>query len=195
MWRAAALAFCLAAAPAHAQQTDSGLIEPAGVMDFSEALPEGYPPKMGDVAGRLDRRPVAWETFDFSVGAFDASAWIDKQGKDSLRLTINAYPPGDPDTDDNRLSVVALFDALPTPGSMTASVTVEILDRWGKKARLASARRPATLTIDSITVGNGSGYGRASGQITARLCPMGGKSGPCRDFSARFDTVLQYEGL
>ena len=39
-----------------------------------EDLPPGYPPKMGEITGTLGGKPVAWETFDYSIGAFDASA-------------------------------------------------------------------------------------------------------------------------
>lgn len=54
---------------------------------FQPELPEGYPPVMGDVHANVGGRDVAWQTFDFSIGAFDASAWMsDDDDKFTLRI-------------------------------------------------------------------------------------------------------------
>ncbi len=178
MWRAAALALLLAA-PAAAQ----------------EALPPGYPPKIGEIGGTLGGQPVAWETFDFSIGAFDASAWFDHV--DGIVLSLVGYLPGEPEGQTGRLLVRARFDGWPAAGQAAAGVTVEIFDFEMDDPRLTSEGRAAELLLDSVAYddGPGSGYGSAGGVIRAELCGVDGNDSPCRPFEARFQTLLQYSGL
>ncbi|MFT4149968.1 MAG: hypothetical protein QM656_07190 [Paracoccaceae bacterium] len=189
MRRAAVLALALTAAPALAEQ-----VMPEGVeVPFTEeTLPPGYPPKLGDVTATLDGKPAAWETYDFSIGAFDASAWIDSY--DGFRLKIIGYTPGNPDAEADHLVIEARFDGKPRAGDTGRPVLVEIYDKGLTGRRASSEGKPATLTVDRIKTGfNSSGYGSFTGSFRATLCPKGGKTGPCREIAGRFDTGMQYE--
>jgi hypothetical protein len=175
--RAALLAVVLAAGtPASAQET-----------------PPGYPPKMGDVSGQLGDQAVAWETFDFSIGAFDASAWVERYDG-PYRFRIIGYAPGNPESDADRLRVAGEFADRPATGALRA-VEVAIVagsDLDGK--RLSSEGQSATVMVDRIRLPeSGTGYGMASGRITATLCPAGGAAPqPCRPFEAEFTTQVQF---
>ncbi|NUB42803.1 hypothetical protein GEU84_000260 [Fertoebacter nigrum] len=180
MWRAAVLVLALAA-PAAGQEA------------YYPDPPPGYPPVLGDVAATLGRDAVAWQTYDFSIGAFDASAWIDTY--DGITFKLIGYTPGDPDAETGRLRVAATYASTPQVGSKPTALMIEIFDDGLEGPRLSSQGRAAVLEITAIELGSGSGYGSMSGRLTAELCPRGGKNGACRKFSGTFDTGLQFSGL
>lgn len=158
-------------------------------------LPEGYPPKMGVVSGSLGGIPVAWETFDFSIGAFDASAWVGEDyesGKVGAYLT--GYPPGDPDTKAGRVYAGAEFGAALHTGKGRKPL-VEIYqgqDRDGP--RLSSDGEKARFVIESIGPATEGSYSRrVTGQIEARLCPINWEGQVCQDIVLTFDTDMQIE--
>lgn len=169
----------------------------AAPVSAQEDLPPGYPPKIGVIEGRLGSDPAAWETFDFSVGAFDASAWIDTY--DGIVLKLVGYPPGNPDAETGKLLVTARFAAVPDAGVLLdgAPVTFEIFDRDLDGPRLSSQGRAAQLMVDAVAYGSGpgSGYGTLRGRFSAELCPRGGKTGRCQRLEGRFDTTMQYSGI
>jgi len=178
-------ALLLAALPAFAED----------VAVYDPELPEGYPPKMGGVFGALGDKSVEWETFDFSIGAFDASAWIGS-GYETPEMSFHllAYPPGEPDAMAGRFHAEADFgDALHVGEG--ESVTVSIMkgdDIDG--ARLSSEGQPAVLMIDSIGPAREGSYNRrVTGRIEARLCPIDWKRQSCQDLMLAFDTDMQLE--
>ncbi len=61
------------------------------------------PPKMGTISGEGDGDRIVWTTYDFSIGAFDASAWVtkDNDGTGPQRLSVLGYT--DPDSFDGRI--------------------------------------------------------------------------------------------
>lgn len=147
----------------------------------------GYPPKMGDVTGTLGGTAVAWETFDFSIGAFDASAWVE-HFDGPYRLHLNGYPPGNPNAKSDRLRVTGTFAGSPAAGTLQA---VEIVTGADGTFRVEAA----TLVVESIDAPEGSGYGSASGRITASLCPANpAVKAPCQLLDARFATSVQFNG-
>jgi hypothetical protein len=175
--RAALLALALAGCVT--AETAPVVVEPDGG--------PGYPPKMGDVSGTLGDRPVAWETFDFSIGAFDASAWVG-HFDGPHKLHIGGYTPGDPKSQVDRLTVSGNFPGLPAPGSLR---DVEVTIGEG----VWSVGQSAAMTVERIEVPEGSGYGSASGTITATFCPSNPAIlAPCRLFQARFSTKVQFNG-
>jgi hypothetical protein len=180
MWRAAVLVLALAA-PAAGQEA------------YYPEPPPGYPPVLGDVTARLGRDSMAWQTYDFSIGAFDASAWIDTY--DGIVFKLLGHTPGDPDAETDRLRVTVNFAATPQVGSAPTAVRIEIFDNGLEGPRLSSQGRAAVLEITAIELGSGSGYGSMAGRLTAELCPRGGKNGPCQMFTGTFDTGLQFSGL
>jgi len=177
---AAALLALTLALPAPAQE----VMEPD--------LGPDYPPKMGEVTGTLNGRAVKWETFDFSVGAFDASAWADHyQGKATFR--INGYLPGKPDAERMQLRVGTEWGAALTTGPAPGAVEVAIL-RGGdpEGPRLTSAGQTARVVIDSIGPAREDSYSRrVTGTVTARLCPVDWPFRHCADLELRFDTDVQ----
>lgn len=168
----------------------------------AEQLPPGYPPKMGEVTLTGPEGTTVFTTYDFSVGAFDASAWFDSQGE-KPHFTLSAYPDANPDAEVGKLWLTTLFDAAPKSGSKGLYTLVEIpatKDREGP--RLSSAARKATVTLDSFTKEDPaatSGYGHVTGHFTARLCPVDHSpavrvpGGACHDVSGTFDTKVQYQ--
>lgn len=183
-----ALSLLLAAAtPAAAQTTPYEEPLVLGGMEMP-----GPPPKLGDIEARLGGKPSVWETYDFSVGAFDASAWIDYY--DGIVLTLQGFPVGQAEVEGQRLSIRATFDGMVKPGDQGKAVRVELFDRNFDGPRQSSKGRAASLTVTRVESGpDTSGYGHISGTFTARLCPMAGKNGPCRQIEGRFDTGMQYQ--
>jgi hypothetical protein len=175
----------LAALPAFAED----------IVVYDPELPEGYPPKMGDVFGALGGETVVWETFDFSIGAFDASAWIGA-GYETPEMTFHlmAYAPGEPDTMAGRFHAEADFGAALHIGE-GENVVVSIMkgdDMDGP--RLSSEGQPALLVIDSIGPDREDSYNRrVTGRIEAQLCPIDWKQQSCQDLVLTFDTDMQLE--
>lgn len=158
-------------------------------------MSEDYPPKMGEVTGVLGDEAMMWETFDFSIGAFDASAWVGAGYEEPLMtLRIMAYPPGEPDTMAGRVFAIAEFGDALHPGEGT-NVEVSIMkgdDIDG--ARLSSAGQTAVLVVESIGPARENSYNRRLvGTIEARLCPVDWEGQECQDLSLTFDTDVQME--
>lgn len=171
--------------PALAQESDPAVMQPE--------LPEGYPPKMGEVSGMVGDMAKLWETYDFSIGAFDASAWAeaDRQTR-VVGVHIMAFPPGEPDTLPGRIHAEAEFGtALQTGKGRKISVSImkgEDLDG----PRLSSKGQKARFVIESIGPAREDSYNRrVTGRIEARLCPVDWDGESCRDVALRFDTDMQ----
>ncbi len=183
--RPALLALLILASPALAQE----------VVVAEPNMPEGYPPKMGDVWGALGDKGVAWETFDFSIGAFDASAWVGA-GYDEPLMTLHimAYPPGEPDTMAGRVYAEAEFgEALHVGEGSKVAVSIMKADDIDA-ARLSSEGQTAFLLIESIGPEREESYSRrVSGTIEARLCPIDWDGQECQDLSLAFDSDVQME--
>lgn len=177
--RRAALALLIWASAAQAQEDE---------------LPEGYPPLMGGASGSLGQTAVAWEFFDFSVGAFDASAWVDQDwdSKD-VRLHLLGYPPGQPKDRRFRLLVEGNFGAKLRKGAAVAPVRVAVLR--GKDidgAQLTSDGQRAEVVIETIGPKQDNSYLRhVTGRVSARLCPKAWLFKSCQDIELRFDTDVQ----
>ncbi len=164
-----------------------------------EPLPPGYPPKLGEVQLVEAGKSTRLTTYDFSIGAFDASAWFG-EGLRGRGFQLMAYPDENPDATKGRLFLWGGLDAW-APGKTRAAL-VEILmgtDIDGR--RWTSAGKPAELVIDSFTPqekGHSSGYGHVTGHFSATVCS--GDKDPvvvapnarCREVSGRFATDAQY---
>ena len=180
MWRAA-LALMLWAGAATAQ--DSG-------MD----LPEGYPPRLGGASGDLGTKPVVWEFFDFSIGAFDASAWVDQDwNSKEVSLQLMGYAPGSPDDMRFRLWVSGDFGKTFRTGAAEGKVEVSILrGRDTDGPQLSSEGQRVQVVVDSIGPALPNSYLRhVTGHIAARLCPKGWLFTSCQDLTLEFDTDVQ----
>lgn len=158
-------------------------------------LPEGYPPKMGEVSGEMGGKPVAWETFDFSIGAFDASAWASKDFETKrIFAHLNGYVPGEPDNLAGRIMAQARFGKVLRTGKGKQPL-VEVLqgeDREGP--RLSSKGQSAQFVIESIGPKGENSYSRrVTGHIEARLCPIDWAEMTCQPITLRFDTDMQMD--
>ena len=189
---AAAVAFLvLAAAPAAAQVV---VVDGKEMRLTKEDLPEGYPPKMGDVTGTLDGKPVAWETYDFSVGAFDASAGATSDWETKvISVRIVGYTPGDPDSDKMRVRLQGDFGTVLRPGAASGNVEIAVLrDKDWDGARLTSDGKRAELVIDSIGPKVPDSYSRhMTGHASGELCPKKWLFKSCKVIELRFDTEVQ----
>jgi hypothetical protein len=183
--RPALIALLLSSLPAVAEDIAVG--EPE--------LSEDYPPKMGDVSGTLGGEAVMWETFDFSIGAFDASAWVGAGYEEPLMtLHLMAYPPEEPDTMAGRVFAEAEFgDALHIGEGVNVAVSIMQGDDIDG-ARLSSEGQSAVLIIDSIGPAREDSYNRrVTGRIEAHLCPVDWEGQDCQDLELSFDTDVQLE--
>ncbi len=165
----------------------------AACVGGAEDMPAGYPPKMGDMTGTMGGAPVAWETFDFSVGAYDASAWADADWETKVVMAhLMGYPPGKPKEMTGRVFVEGTFGKALRTGTATAVVVSVLKDKDFDGPRLSSDGQKASLVIDSIGPKVEQSYSRrVTGTVKARLCPVDWPGQACQDLSLRFDTDMQ----
>jgi hypothetical protein len=193
----------LAACAAPSSDAPSGAgtsAEPVEAVVAPFVPPPGYPPKLGTAQLNAEGTVQIFTTYDFSVGAFDASAWFDSEN-DVPRFTLTGYPGENPDAETGLLRVTAHLPNGSAAGSAGTEVLVEIWQE-GKRngAKLTSVGHPASLVLDSFTQESDgtSGYGHASGRFTATLCPGAGDPAQvtlgtqCHEVSGSFDTGVQY---
>lgn len=164
----------------------------------ADGVPEGYPPTMGDVTATLGGRDLTWQTYDFSIGAFDASAWVSDED-DKITLRIMAYPEGQPEKMEDRLRIVAEFPLFPSPGSQADTAVVEVLGEKEIDGRkLTSGSGTVALTLDEFSR-NSYAYGHTSGSFEATLCLKRTKTAPvsrkCQKMTGRFDTDIQFDNM
>lgn len=181
------------AAPAMAGILPEAIERPMTVED----LPAGYPPKMGEISGTLGGKAMAWETFDYSIGAFDASAQarMDWESK-VVSLNIMGMKPGKPDDGRQRIWIKAEFGPTLKPGPSEGAVEVLLLR--GKDIdgpRLVSDGRMVEVVLDSIGPKAEDSYSRRmTGHVAARLCPVDWMFKKCQDVMLTFDTDVQIDG-
>jgi hypothetical protein len=135
--------------------------------------PEGWPWLLGDVTGKLGGKKIAWQTYDFSIGALDASVWAGNPWG-PVQLFLGGFTPGNPKSDRMGLRVTADFGNQLHPGKADGPVKVVItLGSDDNGPRLSSEGHSASLTIASLVRSqDNQNYGHVTGTITARLCPI-----------------------
>lgn len=168
---------------------------PLSAQHMAPDLPPDYPPKMGEIAGNLGKQVVVWETYDFSIGAFDASAWIGRRDG-AYQVTLVGYPTGNPKARAGRILIRATYDDLPGVGAVPTSAEINLpdTDRLDEGPRLSSKGQGAEVTLQAISREDYA-YGRIAGTAKARLCPVGGRDGGCRAITVTFDSRLQYDNI
>ena len=190
-----ALSACAAPAPDPDPAPPAALITPeeVEVFHFDPYADPAYPPVMGSITGTQDGSAVAWTTYDFSVGAYDASAWFGRRDG-VVALTMTGYPPGDPRSDDGLIRLTARVEGPLAAGTTLAAGRVALIDGGNRDSPRPSG--DATLTLDSLSREQAeSGYGRISGSFAGALCPPAGMGQPCQQIEGRFDTAVQFDGL
>jgi len=166
--------------------------------------PDGKPPVMGTATFVEGGAEKVLSTIDFSIGAFDASAWFEHMEESMPVFHLTAWPNADSEAKGGILTMEASFGAKVGAGSHSTSAKVAELigtDRSGRRWT-SEASGSASVVIDSFkpdTPGSSSGYGHATGHYTAHICSGDGDpvryspSPRCRDVSGDFDTNVQYE--
>ncbi len=180
-------------APALALMLWAGVAPAQVVLEIPEETPPGYPPLLGAATGTLGYKPVGWEFYDFSVGAFDASAWVDSDWTTKVvSFHLMGYRPGNPKDRTFRLRVSGDFGTAFHPGAAEAPL-VEVLkgaDLDGP--RMSSEGQRADVVIESIGPKTENSYLRhVTGRISARVCPKEWLFRSCKDISLRFETDVQ----
>ena len=156
-------------------------------------LPPGYPPKLGEASGNLGDKPAAWEFFDFSVGAFDASAWVDSDyDTKAVRFHLIGYAPGKPDDMRKRLRVQGDFGKAFHIGAAEMPLVEVVRGKDIDGPKLTSQGQQAEVVIESIGPLPENSYLRhVTGRLTARICPQDWPFKSCQDIALRFETDVQ----
>jgi len=157
--------------------------------------PEGWPWKLGDVFGKVGKSAMIWETYDFSIGALDASVWAGNPWG-PVQFWLRGMKPGRPESTERVLQITATFGDALHVGTAQGPVLVEIFQ--GAKSdgpRMSSEGRNASLTIRTLEKDpDDINYGTVTGTVTARLCPIRWPKKTCQDFNANFTTRMQFDG-
>ena len=154
--------------------------------DGARGVHAGAWPLLGQASGTLGGAAAAWNTYDFSRGAYDASVQIEGRN-----LQLIAYPPGAPEAEDGLLRLTApVLDIGPAALTLgPAYVSVVDARNWDDP-RLRDMAGTLSVTSFSLERPLGeSGYGRMTGAITAQLCSQTG--GDCQPLVLAVDTKLQ----
>ncbi len=167
----------------------------------SPELPEGYPPQIGVVTASLDDKAVRWTTYDYSIGAFDASVQVLGYGdKPELRLMAETGP----NSRNNRLVMKASMRSKLQTGPLQEPLIELIAGEDWNGARLTSAGgSSAKIVVDAITVDpDRAVIGHIKGHFSGSLCAAEGDTegfvvdrGNCRTISGSFESDLQFSGF
>ena len=168
-------------------------IAPPAPLPVAVGSPPGYPPRIGEISAVLKGKPVAWQTYDFSLGTRDASAqFVGSKAAPTFRML--GFPPGQPKAASNRLTMKGSGAA---QAGALQDVLIEVIagNNWDG-LRLSSAGQAASLVLDKVVAKTG-GYGHASGHFAAVLCRANGMPVQvdvryCQDMTGKFETDFQY---
>jgi hypothetical protein len=154
---------------------------------------------MGSLTASIDGATKVWTAYDFSVGAFDASAWFSRSYADDAApgetaFTLIGYPDADPRAQDGLFRLALRLDGPPAPSVPVRSAVVEIIDGRDFAAPRLVGTGTATLTRVDLEPGL-SGYGDAAGTFSGRLCEPAGAAESCRTVTGSFVTRVQFDGL
>lgn len=156
----------------------------------------GPPPVMGTVSLTEGGVTQVFTTYDFSVGAFDGSAWFGP-GDPGARLVMTAYPDRNPDAETGLLRIEAELPALPVRKTVTGAALVQVLDRAGSGRVLwSNLGRPAWLEVGSFARIGADAYGHVTGSYRTVLCDMTApEKNDCHEVTGTFDTQVQFDGI
>ena len=163
----------------------------------ADYLPEDYPPRIGGVAAVLNGQGMVWDTYDYSIGAFDSSVQITGFNGET-RFFLNGEQVGQPNLDKNRLRLFALMTGPDQRGALNAP-EIEFIEGDWDGPRLSSVGSAAEVVLDSIVVDEGGYGGQVKGHFSATLCEGNGDpivvdKTKCQPISGTFDSRLQISG-
>jgi hypothetical protein len=140
---------------------------------------------------------MVWDTYDYSVGAFDSAVQIiDFNGE--TRFFLTGEPVGQPDVDENRLRLFALMTDPRQRGALNAPEVEFVRGAWDGP-RLSSAGSAAEVVLDNVVVDEGGYGGQVTGHFSATLCEGNGEPivvdrTKCQPISGTFASRLQISG-
>ncbi len=146
----------------------------------------------------LDGKAIKWETYDYSIGAFDAAVQI-LGYNDELQFRLYGVPPGQPNPRSGALYIKAVMKTPMQTGSLT-DVVIEIpQSQTDHGLRLTSVGSPVDFRLDSVTQSD-FGYGHVQGHFNALLCMATGEparinSENCQLFKGSFDSDMQFDDV
>jgi hypothetical protein len=170
-------------------------------IDPRDHLPDGYPPQIGVVTAEMDGTTVSWNTYDYSIGAFDASVQVLGYGdKPELRLMGETGPS----SRSNRLVMKSSMRTKLQKGTLQDPLIELIAGEDMNGTRLTSAGGSrAEIVVDAITVDpEREVVGHIKGHFSANLCaaesdPQGYvvDRGACHTISGSFESDMQFSGF
>lgn len=170
----------------------------------SYGTPDGKPPAMGTATLEEGGTQKVLTTIDFSIGAFDASAYFQHMEEPAPEFRLSAWPGGDAEATSGILVLEGTFGGKIAPGSAAVAAKVAELIGTDPSGRrwTSEAGGTASLVIDSFAPerpGASSGYGHATGHFAGRICSGDGDpvrpaaERRCREVTGQFETDVQYE--
>lgn len=182
------------------------------VVVYQEEVPEGYPWLMGDGAVTLNGASRSYTTYDFSIGAFDASVQFRKDydcsGKGSCKdtgkilLSLVAHPDANPDATGDLVVIRGLFPRVPNAPRKAKGVSIAIENVGGVEGKYLRSNGAAKLALTAIKRGDEDGsdsYGTLSATVTGTVCEATEEAlvpgGACQPFKAVFTTKVQYDSV
>lgn len=163
-------------------------------------VPDGYPPKIGEVVADLSGASQRWDTYDYSIGAFDAAVQVmDFNGEIQLRLM--GEPAGKPQSKTNRLLMKAVMSDRLQTGALTGVVIEIIAGEEFDGLRLSSQGSAASVVVDKIAADPARDViGHVTGRFSAVLCATTGQPavvdrGKCQPIRGTFDSDMQFSGV
>lgn len=174
-------------------------------------VPEGWPWKMGEASVVLDGQTRPYTSYDFSIGAFDASVQFrdhyDCSGSGACKdtgkvlLALGFHPGTDHQADIDVIHARAVFPRLPKGAAKTRDVEVEWRLEDDFQGRKWLSKGPAKVKLTAVERGrDGSdSYGHLTGTLTATICEAVDESlvpdGECHSLAISFDSDVQYDSL
>lgn len=164
------------------------------------APPPGYPPRIGMLATHLNEQAEIFETYDYSIGAYDASVQV-YNFNGEIRFSLMAEQIGRPQGKDaKKVYVKAVMRDQTQTGSLADPVIEIISGEQYDGPRLTSVGPNTSVVLDSLTpMGPQGEYGHVRGHLTALLCAATGQPArvdrsECKPFDGSFESDLQIGG-
>lgn len=151
--------------------------------------PDG-PPEIGWVRDSFPP-PMDWRVYDYSLGAIDPSAFVQREGE-GYRVTVIGYPEGEPFTEIGLIRITADVADLDTRGRVPVTVARLLGDsREGPRLEGSGETSHIRLTLPP----EGEVLGEVAMNIDIDLCPAGGADGDCKFAAIDLDTRAAFDGF
>jgi hypothetical protein len=126
-------------------------------------VPDGYTLVMGEAVVTLDCAERPYTTYDFSIGALDASVQLRKsydcsgqgscQDTGQIELSMNAYPDTNPDAEAGVFNVSGVCDGVPDGPVAPQKVTVMLKGAQGWDGTGLMSKGTAVMKLTAVKCG------------------------------------------